>query len=843
MKVYITSWTRWHYLSPAFLLAASFAYSGSNSQSNIPNSQNMKRAILFLLLAFISLQATAQLPTITEKTEGLIQTKGFFDYYHDQAKDQLWLEIDKLDTEFIYVNSLAAGIGSNDIGLDRGQLGDTRIVYFERRGPKVLMVQPNYGFRAETDNELEKKSVREAFATSILAGFEIAAEENDKVLIDLTEFLLQDAHGVITTLKRSNQGSFSLDKKRSALYEEAIMNFPKNTEFEAILTFTGNEPGGYVRSVTPTPETITVRQHHSFVELPDDGYKKRKYDPRAGYFGITYQDYGTPIDEPLVKRFISRHRLEKKNPDAEVSEPVEPIVYYLDNGTPEPVRSALMDGARWWNEAFEAIGYKDAFIVKILPKEAHPLDVRYNVIQWIHRSTRGWSYGSSVRDPRTGEIIKGHVSLGSLRVRQDYLIAEGLLAPYADESFENTMMQEMALARIRQLSAHEVGHTIGIAHNFTASINNDASVMDYPHPQPKIVNGKIDLSSPYDVGIGEWDKLAVAYGYQDFPEGIDEKATLNKILEQGYNSGLKYISDQDARPQSGAHPYAHLWDFGSDPVEQLPIIMEIRKTALENFGEANLKTGRPLAELQDVLVPIYLFHRYQVEATVKLIGGLDYTYKVKGDNQAYPEIVDRKTQQAALNEMLKTISPEALALPEDLLEIIPPRPAGLGSSRELFNGNTGPALDALGIAETAAELPVSLILNPDRANRLVEYSTRDGNLSLEDVIDQLVSHTWDRKQQTGYLETVQRVTKQVVLKNMIELAASSRANPVTKVIMHKKLTDLQSRLSRNKDADSQYGAHMIAQFFTHPADFEVEDVPAPPPGSPIGSDVMYHCEL
>ncbi|MDZ7808496.1 MAG: zinc-dependent metalloprotease [Gracilimonas sp.] len=805
----------------------------------------MKRAILFLLMAFVSVQALAQTPTISEKTEGLTKTEGFFDYYYDESKDQLWLEIDKLDSEFIYVNSLTAGIGSNDIGLDRGQLGDTRIVYFERRGPKIMMVQPNYGFRAETDNELEKKSVREAFASSILAGFEIAAEENGRILINLTDFLLQDAHGVTNTLQRSNQGSFSLDKNRSALYKEAIMNFPKNTEFEATLTFAGSNPGGYVRSVTPTPEAITVRQHHSFVELPDDGYEKRAYDPRGGYFGITYQDYGTPIDEPLVKRFISRHRLEKKNPNAAVSEPVEPIVYYLDNGTPEPVRSALLDGARWWNQAFEAAGYKDAFIVKVLPEDAHPLDVRYNVIQWVHRSTRGWSYGSSVRDPRTGEIIKGHVSLGSLRVRQDFLIAEGLLAPYTVESEENTMMQEMALARIRQLSAHEVGHTIGIAHNFAASVTNDASVMDYPHPQPKIVNGEIDLSDPYDVGIGEWDKMAVAFGYQDFPEGTDEEAALNDILTEAYNSGLKYISDQDARPQSGAHPDAHLWEFGDDPIAQLPKMMEIRKIALKNFGEANLKTGRPLAELQDVLVPIYLFHRYQVEATVKAIGGLDYTYKVKGDDQAYPEIVDRATQEKALNEMLATISPEALALPEDLLEIIPPRPAGLGYSRELFNGNTGPALDALGIAETAADLSVSLILNADRANRLVEYSARTGNLSLEEVLDKLIQVSWNQDSPDGYLGSVHRVVKHVVLKNMIELAASSSANPVTKAIVLDKLTDLKIRLSLNANdvADNKYGVHLIDQFLTDPEDFEVEDAPSPPPGSPIGSGGMYYCEF
>ncbi|MEQ8524295.1 zinc-dependent metalloprotease [Gracilimonas sp.] len=802
----------------------------------------MKRALTVFVMMFVAIQASAQIPTISEKTKGLNKTEGYFNYYFDEAKDQIWLEVDKLNTEFIYVNSLTAGIGSNDIGLDRGQLGDTRLVYFERRGPKVLMVQPNYEYRAETDNELEKKSVREAFASSVIAGFEVAAEEDGKVLIDLTSFLLRDAHGVTNTLRRSNQGSYSLDKNRSAIYKEGTMNFPKNTEFEATLTFDGSNPGGYVRSVVPTPEAITVRQHHSFVELPDDGYEKRALDPRAGYFGISYQDYGTPIDQDLTKRFIARHRLEKKNPGAEMSEPVESIVYYLDNGTPEPVRSALLDGARWWNQAFEAAGYKDAFIVKILPEEAHPLDVRYNVIQWIHRSTRGWSYGSSVTDPRTGEIIKGHVSLGSLRVRQDFLIAVGLLAPYGDDQV-NTTMQEMALARIRQLSAHEVGHTLGIAHNFAASVTNDASVMDYPHPQPKLVNGEIDLSSPYDVGIGAWDKVAVAYGYQDFPEGMDEKEALDEILEAAYDSGLKYISDADARPQGGAHPDAHLWDFGSDPSSQLSKILEIRKIALENFGEANLKSGKPMAELEDALVPMYFFHRYQLEGTVKLIGGLDYSYNSKGDNLPAPKIVDKSIQQKALAEMLKTIDPSTLAIPENLLELIPPRPSSLGYSRELFNGNTGPALDALGIAETAANLPVSLILNPARANRLVEYGARDNNLSLETVLDELIAASWDKKNQSGYLGSIQRVVNHVVLKNMIALAADSDSNPVTKAITHKKLTDLQSKLSGKNDADSRYAVYTIGMFLTNPEDFEAEDAPAPPPGSPIGSDAILYCEF
>lgn len=810
---------------------------------------------------------TAQI--ISEKTNGLIKAEGFYNTYYDAAKDQLWLEVELSDgsmssktTDFLYVNSLAAGIGSNDIGLDRGQLGDTRVVYFERRGPKLLMVQPNLDYRADTENPLEKKSVQEAFASSILWGFEITAEEENRVLIDLTAFLLRDAHGVSERLQSSGQGSYSVDKSRSALYTEAILNFPDNSEFEAILTFNGTRPGGWVRSVTPTPEAVTVRQHHSFIRLPDGGYEKREYDPRAGYFGISYQDYGTPITESLVKRFIARHRLEKKDPEADVSEPVEPIIYYLDNGTPEPVRSALLDGARWWNQAFEAAGYKDAFQVEILPEDAHPLDVRYNVIQWIHRSTRGWSYGASVTDPRTGEIIKGHVSLGSLRVRQDYLIANGLTSPFTEDwAIKEDATKEsldMALARIRQLSAHEVGHTIGIMHNFAASTNQDASVMDYPHPQPSLYykDGEviIDLSTSYDTGIGEWDKLAVRYGYEDFPDGINQKEALNQILEEGYATGLRFIADQDARAQGGAHPYAHLWDFGSDPVQQLNHIMEIRRVALDRFDESVLPDGRALAEMEDVLVPIYFFHRYQVEATVKLVGGLDYTYRVKGDNSPVPTLLDDQVQRAALEALLNTLRSDELAVPEPILSKIPPRPAGIQSTRELFRGNTGPTLDALAIAETAAELTVSLLLHPERANRLVEYSARSGSIGLEDVIQRLLEISWyaqrevntkgsrktgrDRDERSdsriSYEDQVDQVVLHVVLRNLLALAASETSNPVTKAITYQVLKHLKSYVSESTDYNEMYAAHLLELFFHNPETFQLPQPPAPPPGAPIG---------
>src|SRR3989454_2768963 len=501
-----------------------------------------------LLCADLSAQVrsgsdTPKIATINEKVAGMQKYPGYFPFYWDAKAGKIWLEINRWNSEFVYVESLPAGIGSNDIGLDRGQLGQSHIVRFERTGPRVLLIASNEAFRANSDNADERRAVKDAFAESTLWGFEVAAEEGDRVLVDATSFYLRDVHQVPGTLQRLQQGGFRLDSTRSAFYLANTKNFPKNTEVETTLTFTTDgEAGPLVRSVTPVPQAITVREHVSFVELPPPGFKPRINDPRSGYFGIQYMDFATPISEPITKRYISHHRLQKKDPSASSSEPVKPIVYYVDRGAPEPVRSALIEGASWWNQAFEAAGYRNAFRVELMPVGADAMDVRYNVIQWGHRSTRGWSYGSSLTDPRTGAIIQGRVSLGSLRDRQDFLIAAGLLAPYGDDkSIVDKIMQQVVLARLRQLAAHEVGHTLGLQHNFAASTTNRASVMDYPAPLVKLgPDGLPDISDAYAKGIGAWDKVVIAYGYQDFPAGIDEGSARDRILGDAFKRGLVY---------------------------------------------------------------------------------------------------------------------------------------------------------------------------------------------------------------------------------------------------------------------------------------------------------------
>jgi hypothetical protein len=789
---------------------------------------------------------TGQAPTIAEKTAGAQKLAGYFNLYWDAKQGKLWLEIDKWGSEFLYQSGLPAGIGSNDIGLDRGQLGATRIVRFERSGPKVLLIQENLEYRAVSNDPDERRAVHDSFAESVLWGFTVAAEEKDHALVDATDFFLRDGHGVPATLHRTKQGTYHLDATRCAIYLPQTKNFPLNTEVEATLTFAGEEPGRWVRDVTPSPESITVREHHSFVQLPPAGYKPRAYDPRASFYGRSYMDYATPISEPIVKRFIARHRLEKKNPRAAVSEPVQPIVYYLDRGTPEPVRSALLEGARWWNQAFEAAGYKNAFRVEMLPEGADSMDLRYNVIQWVHRATRGWSYGVSVIDPRTGEIIKGHVTLGSLRVRQDFLIAESLLAPYEKGKPVSPKMQEMALARLRQLAAHEVGHTLGLMHNYSASTVNRSSVMDYPPPYVKLAaDGTPDLSAAYATGIGEWDKVSIAFGYQDFAPGTNEEAALNKILLDAYGRGLRYLTDQDARPAGSSSSVAHLWDSGANAVDELNRLMQVRGAALKRFGENNIREGAPLATLEDVLVPVYMLHRYQVEAASKLVGGMDYTFALRGDGQTPTQIVVPAEQRRALAAVLATLKADVLALPEPLLKIIPPRPPDYERGREHFKIHTGPAFDALAPAEAAAEHTLQFLFNPERGARLVEFHARDaGNPGLEEVLDAILTATWKAPHGEGSKGQIANAVDMVVLYDLMALAANDHASDEVRAIASFELHGLKGWLNAplagrqliSDQAHISFASWQIEQFEKDPKQISVTPPAEPPDGPPIGAD-------
>jgi hypothetical protein len=798
---------------------------------------------------------SAKPPAISEKTTDLEKRHGFLNFYADRNTGKIWLELPSSIAQpdgfrLLYAQGLLTGLGSNPVGLDRGLLGPTRFVSFRRVGEKILLEELNTNYRADTDNLAEMRAVEQSFATSVLWGGKIEARDQDgTVLVDFTPFLIRDGNGSARVLEATGQGTYTLDAARSAVDLESALVFPDNIELEALLTFAGKKPGPQVQQTAPTAHAVTLVEHHSFIRLPPDGYKRRAHDPRAGSFAISYQDYATPIDAPLTKKWIVRHRMEKTIPNAERSKVKNPITYYVDSGAPEPIRSALVEGASWWAEAFDKAGFIDAFNVKILPPGAHPLDVRYNVIQWVHRSTRGWSYGGGMIDPRTGEMLKGTVRLGSLRVRQDRLLFEGLAGTSKTGTGSKDDPVQLALARIRQLAAHEVGHALGLSHNFIASTYGRASVMDYPAPLVKILPGNsLDFSEAYAVGAGAWDIHAVRFAYTQVPEGADEAAELEKIIQEGIKQGYKFISDSDARPAGAAHPYANLWDNGTDPAAELDRLLDIRKIALSNFGESAVKKGRPLALLHEALVPVYFHHRYQLDAAAKVIGGLDYNYSLRGDGQPPAKMLDPAHQRRALASILRLMDPAELDLSEAVLEKLLPRPFGYWSNREMMQGRTSIVFDPLGAAETAASAAVASLIQPQRAARLIDFNRRDTSQpGLEEVISSMIDKGFSQPSpDTRRLVELAAVVRRSVVNGLLHLASDENAASMVRAQAEEGLRKVAGRLEGGGSASASFAAENrlmaseIDRFLTRESGYEPKPSKAlpTPPGSPIGSGFM-----
>jgi hypothetical protein len=807
-----------------------------------------------LLVSFCLLGAapviSAEAPkTMAEITRPLAAQPGFIDVWRDadQGKVLLSLSPASFGTPFLMLTSLPYGLGSNDVGLDRGQAGQVKLVHFEKRGARVFLVQENTSFVADSANRNERDSVIEAFAASVLWGGDILASEGGKQLVDFSSFLLADHHGIAERLKTTKQGAYSVDPRRSAVLAEQAKSFPDNIELEAMLTFQGPGEGKFVREVAPDPASLTMRQHVSLVRLPDANYQRRAYHPASGGIDTGYYDFATPLASSIDVRWQLRHRLEKTDPGAAVSTVKKPIVYYVDRGAPEPVRSALLDGARWWASAFEKAGFKDAYRVELLPEGADPMDARYNVIQWVHRATRGWSYGHALADPRTGEIIKGAVTLGSQRVRQDILIAESLLAPYGKAGDKHALAEQMALARLRQLAAHEVGHTLGFTHNFAASQQGNGSVMDYPHPIVRLnAKGEVELEDAYGVGLGPWDDFVVSHAYAQFAPR-EEAAALARLRADIRAKGFSYVSDGESRSNGSAHPAGLMWDFGPDSLKTWDQLMAVRQRALQTFSFGVLPDGRQAGEIEARLVPLYLVHRYQAEALARLVGGSDFEYATSTDVRSGAarggvRAVPAATQRQALERLAASLRAESLALPANVLDVLTPAAMGYERNREYFDTRMNSVFDAFSAVEAGAAQTCTFLLDPARINRLAWQHARDARQpGVQEALALVLLKTWQRENVGGGVvagEAVQLAANWVVLDALLNLLNGGGLHPAVDAEARQITREFGQWLAAHPGAgvtaqSRKQAADLIQRYLADPQNTKLRALPPIPPGAPI----------
>ena len=796
-----------------------------------------------------SQQQPAQQPatSIAARTAGFDKLDGFIPLYVDSRQGKLYAELPRDDSRALFWTMLATGLGSNPVGLDRGASGDEQVVRFQRQGDRVLMVFENNAFRTSLDDPAHRRSIEESFPSSTVAALPVVAVEGGRLLVDLTDIAFRDWTDVAGTLARSNQGAYSVARDRSYIDRAHTAAHPGNTEIDVALTFAASgRPGSIVNRITPDGRAFTLRQHLTLLPLPE-GYRPRAMDPRVGYFGVTFKDYGQPVQRALEQRWIARHRLERVDPDDPRSPFKEPIVYYVDRGIPEPVRTALLDGVRWWSDAFDRAGLTGAFRAELLPEGADPMDARYNVVQWENRNERGWSVGGSLGDPRTGEILKGMARLDSHRARTDYNIYAALMG--ADASAADTAF---VLARVRQVGSHEVGHTLGLAHNYIASVNERASVMDYPAPRARLTpSGQIDLTAAYAVGPGDYDVWAIRWGYGIFPAGT-ERDSLAAIVAEGLKKGYLYLSDADARPEYASDPRTSLWDDAATPTEFLRRQVAVRRVALDRFGLRNIAVGEPIATLEERLAPLYFFHRFALNGVTKTIGGLEYAYAVRGDNQTVSMPVSGARQRAALSALLAELQPPELAIPDTVIALIGPRPSGYNGAvnnsnspvGELFRGRTDPAFDELSAARTLAQMIVDGILQRERTARLVAFASRGPDmLTLGETIDSLVARTWKQRDATPKASALRRVTQRAVADRLLALAADTAAAPEVRAIAEFGIARLRADAARRaQGGDTMSRAHWAAIAGDLARWIERRELPAPtpalvaPPGDPFGTE-------
>jgi hypothetical protein len=790
-------------------------------------------------------KAADRTPPISERVKDIPRHDGFLPFYWDARKGQLLLEIAPGFGEFLYGSGLAGGAGTLDVSLDRGQLGDLGICRFERSGPRVLLHQKQTTHRSGAADGERTRVVEESFPSSVLASLPIVAEEGDRVLVDATAFLLADT-GILPLLKQAKLGEWKQDTARSAFHFGRSGAFPRNTEIEVVATFTADNPPRAFAGLLPDGRTMSLRLHHTFLKLPEPGFKPRALDPRIGFIPRRYLDHAAPWNERIEKFLASRWRLVKADPTAALSEPVEPIVYYLDRGIPEPERSAIREGALWWNHAFEQAGFKNAFVLKDLPEGATFLDARYSGIEWINRAERGWSVGGSQTDPRTGEILHGVARIDSHRRRTTARMWQNLKRPdgaFDCDAGDSPDMSELlatdpnleegplVLERLAYLSAHEVGHTIGLMHNWAATTFGWGSVMDYLAPNIQIAGGKLDLSDAYPRDIGSYDRLAIQWGYTT----EEDPTALDRIVREGYAKGIFYPLDSDPR-------WAE-YDWGADPVRWLATTQQVRRVVLDRFGPAQLKPGEWVYSLQQRFNLAYLYHRFGIQTAQQFVGGQYQANAVAGDGQAPVAWVPAAKQKEALDLLVAALSPENLDVPDRILAALVPPPSGTRESREQFASEAGEAFSLWTAARSLVSLIVDPLLESGRAARLTLPAPREA-LTLDGLTGRLIGATWGAPSDASPRRAaLRRIAQRGVLDALMDLGARPDAAAEVRAVVFSRLTRLKTELRGRHSLDPATEAHLrlaegdLTEFLEKPEVRKSRPArPQPPPGRPIGAN-------
>ncbi len=793
--------------------------------------------------SFVPQPASAEaLPVVSSKDGTLLPVRV------DRQSGQILITLpppdaDEVSGRFLYATMLKSGLGSAQARLDRGLIdnaegfGVTHIIAFRRLGAKVAIQYENPRFRATGSDANVARGAAQSFPVSTVGMANIVSTAADgAITIDIAPFLASDTMNIGPALGADAKG-WKLDPALSAADPSAVKDFPDNIELEAVQTYSNETPGEIVREIGSDPRHISFTVHHSLVRLPGPGFTVRRFDIRSGTNSTQVYDYGTPLGEDVQYGMANHFRLEKVDPTAAQSRVKKPIIYYIDNTMPEPIRDAVAKGVAWWNQAFEAAGYIDAFQVKILPPGADPADVRYNMVNWTDRLTRGWSYGTGVIDPRTGEIIKGNVVLGALRVRQDVVLFESLLGTAGDNTGGPNDPVRIALARMSQLGAHEVGHSLGFVHNFEGSTQDRTSVMDYPFARIAIKNGKLDLGDAYAQNIGSWDKYTVNWLYGQPAPGVDPDTAARAKADAMVKSGMKFMTDIDGRSADLAVPGDNMWTDGADEAPDLQKIMEVRRIALSHFGPGMLRKGEPLADLKRKFVPLWLLHRYEIDAVGKLVGGMNYTYALAGDGTAPPSPVDATRQEAALSAMLDTLSEKELTVPPALLPLLSSGYNGNADVQydgEIFKTAGASTFDPLVAADVAAQITLETLLAPMRLARIYNQHHADARLpGLEEVLDKLVAATVDVR--------TDAVGRRVAYRTIMMLAAAARNEKTpgdVAVIIRDRLKTVTSSLGKvtGQGADARWArgtAAILADPQLLQRTLDTAYVPPIPPGMPI----------